>query len=167
MTTLLVVRRGGATGGGADAQLEVHNRQNTVRCIPAEVPFRPARTTPRPVVSGFVHAQIDGEVDGSPRLSTRAGATRCCSLGTWSSRAAPRHGGFAWPSPTPDRAMVTHLPLHCGAEVLLAHMDGDVDRLVIIGLGNEARVPGDRQQRYAEHHPDAGGDIVIRMDDDV
>jgi type VI secretion system secreted protein VgrG len=154
---------------GGQTHLPTHTRQNTVRCIPAETPFRPARVTPRPVVAGFVHAQIDGEVDGSAAPIDKSGRYKV--LLPWdlvgvAGGSASRWIRMAQPHAGPGYGM--HLPLHCGAEVLLAHLDGDVDRPIIIGsVPNEEHVSPVTDRNATQSIIRTRGDIVIRMDDDV
>jgi type VI secretion system secreted protein VgrG len=121
------------TGGdGGDALAEYHC---TFVSIPAEVPFRPLRTTPRPVVQGTIHAIIDAagsgqyaELDDQGCYRVRIPFDRRPDTEPAQASAPVRmiqaYGG---------NGMGMHAPLHKGTEVLLTHVDGDPDRPVIAG----------------------------------
>ncbi|MBI2900914.1 MAG: type VI secretion system tip protein VgrG [Planctomycetes bacterium] len=115
---------------------------NTFTCIPATVPFRPARATPKPKVAGLLNARIDAagegeyaEVDAEGRykvvfpfdLSGRGGGTAT----RWVRMAQPYLGaGFGM-----------HFPLHKGTEVVVAHVNGDPDRPIIVGAVATPKAP--------------------------
>lgn len=102
--------------------------------IPLAVPFRPARVTPKPKIAGFMHAVVDGEVDGAAAPIDEHGRYRL--LLPFDRLAEPGGRASRWVRMTqassgPDYGM--HLPLHIGCEVALIHVDGDPDRPVILG----------------------------------
>jgi len=105
--------------------------------IPASRPFRPARVTPRPRIHGVLHAIIDplpndeiGEfsnLDDKGRYTVRmyfdvAGSTR--EISSKRVRMIQNHAGGHYG---------THYPLKPGIEVMVAFVDGDPDRPVIVG----------------------------------
>jgi type VI secretion system secreted protein VgrG len=112
------------------------------QAIPAKTPFRPARSTPWPSIHGIVHGHIqsDGsgqvaEIDDQGRykvrmpfdLATRPGM----AASRWIRKAQPYAGaGYGM-----------HFPLHKGTEVLIAHLDGDPDRPIIVGAVPHATTP--------------------------
>ena len=102
--------------------------------MPLEVPFRPRRVTPRPRISGFMHAVVDGEVHGAAAPIDEHGRYKL--LLPFDRLAEPGGRASRWvrmsqASSGPDYGM--HLPLHIGCEVALIHVDGDPDRPVILG----------------------------------
>ena len=116
-------------GEGSDAAWE-----NQFSAIPAKTTFRPARVTPRPHISGFRNAIVDGvikgdyaELDDSGRyhlrmLYDRSGRT---DLGaTHPVRMMQPHAGANYGM---------HFPLRPGIEVLVAFVNGDPDRPIIVG----------------------------------
>jgi type VI secretion system secreted protein VgrG len=112
----------GAGGGGGNTY------HCSFRAWPAGRPWRPARTTPVPRISGLVHAVIDGspsavyadpDDDGCYRVKPVYAADGAASMLV---RLATPYAGE-------DHGL--HLPLHAGTEVLIAHVDGDPDRPVI------------------------------------
>ncbi len=102
--------------------------------IPLDVPFRPERVTPWPSIHGVMHAHIDADGSGETaqiddqgrykvRLPFDAMGQKGAKASRWIRMAQPYAGaGYG-----------SHFPLHKGAEVLLAHLDGDPDRPIIVG----------------------------------
>ena len=116
------------TGGGGGYQYE-----NTFTCIPAALPFRPARSTPRPIVQGTQTAVVVGPADAEifPDKYSRvkvqfhwdrqgkhdADSSCWIRVGTpW----AGKHWGMI------------HIP-RIGQEVVVAFEEGDPDRPIIVG----------------------------------
>lgn len=105
--------------------------------IPAARPFRPPRVTPRPRIHGVLHAIVDplpsdeiGEfsnLDDQGRYTVRmyfdvAGSTR--EISSKRVRMIQMHAGGYYGA---------HMPLKPGIEVMVAFVDGDPDRPVIVG----------------------------------
>ena len=102
--------------------------------IPLDVPFRPERITPWPRINGVMHAQIDADtsgdyaaIDSEGRYKVRfpydVTAVKGAKASRWIRMAQPYAGaGYG-----------SHHPLHKGTEVLVAHVDGDPDRPIIMG----------------------------------
>jgi type VI secretion system secreted protein VgrG len=104
------------------------------RAIPLTVPFRPARTAPKPRIDGIMHALVDGDVPGTAAPIDERGRYKVL----FPFDLAGRPGGRAsrWvrlgqPSSGPGYGI--HFPLHIGVEVIVSHVDGDPDRPVILG----------------------------------
>lgn len=121
-----------ADGGGG-------SHRCTFRAWPAARTWRPPRRTPRPSLPGLTSAVVAGpaaspygepDADGCYRVRPMFDADGAES-------AALR---LATPYAGSDHGL--HLPLHRGAEVLLAHLDGDPDRPVIAAaVANPANPP--------------------------
>lgn len=107
---------------------------NELVAIPGTVPFRPARTTPRPRIEGLVYATIDGPNAGTPApideqgrykvifpfdLDSTPGASRTRWIRCAQALTGPGYG--------------IHFPLREGADVVIAHVYGDPDRPLIVG----------------------------------
>jgi type VI secretion system secreted protein VgrG len=107
---------------------------NSFTAIPADVQYRPERTTPWPRISGTLTAKIDAsqsgkyaELDDKGRykviipfdLSGRKDGRASCWMRMLQPYAGDNHG--------------MHFPLHKGAEVLLTFVEGNPDRPVIAG----------------------------------
>ncbi len=108
---------------------------NSFEAIPFSVAFRPARITPKPLAAGLFNAFVDGESDGSRaevdehgrykvRLRYDEGESADGRASEYVRKAEP----YAGPA---DTGM--HFPLLKGTEVVLACVNGDIDRPIIIG----------------------------------
>lgn len=106
---------------------------NAFECIPAGIPYRPARTTPRPTVEGTQTAVVVGN-PGDEIFTDKYGrvkvqfpwdreGNRDANSSCWV-RVATLWGGKQW-------GMI-HLP-RVGQEVVVAFEEGDPDRPIIIG----------------------------------
>ncbi|MDR1922694.1 MAG: type VI secretion system tip protein VgrG [Candidatus Adiutrix sp.] len=150
--------------------------RNNFRAIPAERQFRPPRPEAGPVLPGFMPAKIDAsgsgqyaELDEQGRYKVRLPLDQ-----------SGRGGGkaSAWlrlMQPYAGPGMGFHAPLHKGAEVLLAFLDGDPDRMVIAGAVPNPETPSpvtDADQTQIKldsaagnkiHINDQQGQEVIRM----
>jgi type VI secretion system secreted protein VgrG len=109
---------------------------NTFRAIPDDRAFRPARTTPWPVIHGVMHAKVDASPGSEPYADVD-------ELGRYLVRIpfdedlegrgrASRYVRMAQPYAGGDGSGM-HFPLRKGTEVLLSHVDGDPDRPIIVG----------------------------------
>jgi type VI secretion system secreted protein VgrG len=102
--------------------------------MPFDVAFRPARVTPWPSIHGVLHAHVESDTSGEfaqiddqgrykVRLPFDSGDAKGTQASRWIRMAQPYAGaGYG-----------SHFPLHKGTEVLLAHVDGDPDRPIIVG----------------------------------
>lgn len=133
-------RMGLGTAGAQDQTSYV----NTFRAILAAMPFRPARTTRRPRITGLLGGVIDAwgtggqgyaPIDEQGRYRVRfffdttppGAKPPSCPV-----RMIQNHAGEAYG---------THFPLRVGAEVLVAFHDGDPDRPLIVGAAPNAIKP--------------------------
>ncbi len=123
-------------------QPEAHTRQealgqgryhNTFRCLPADVPFRPGRKTPRPVITGIQTATVSGapgeeiHPDAHGRIKVQFHWDREGGKDDKSScwiRPGQVWGGPAWGG--------LFLP-RVGQEVVIRFLEGDPDRPLITG----------------------------------
>ncbi len=118
--------KGGGEGGGAEYE-------NRFECIPGGLPFRPARTTPRPVIAGTQTAVVVGpageeiESDKYGRVKVqfhwdregRNDANSSCWI-----RVAALNAGKAFGA--------IHIP-RIGTEVVVSFIEGDPDHPIILG----------------------------------
>jgi len=120
--------------------------QNRFTCCPAQVVFRPSRRTPRPkitgVVSGVVQPGPEGELGGRPNIDEDGrylvqfhfdGADYGAQPASQAVRMAQPFVGEG------DNGM--HFPLQRGTEVLVAFIDGNPDRPLIVGAVPNAANP--------------------------
>jgi type VI secretion system VgrG family protein len=124
---------GTAYGGEADRPAYT----NEFRAIPAAVQFRPPRLTPRPRISGVMHANVDAASDGHYADLDEHGRYKVkipFDLSDLKDGKASRYVRMAQPyggQGDAERHYGFHFPLHKGTEVLLTHLDGDPDRPII------------------------------------
>ena len=121
---------------------EVFHYENRFRCLPLEIPFRPARETPRPVVHGTQTAVVVGPpgeeifTDKYGRIKVQFHWDRDGKNDADSScwvRVATPWAGQQWG--------VIHIP-RVGQEVVVAFEEGDPDRPIMVGsVYNAAMMP--------------------------
>jgi type VI secretion system secreted protein VgrG len=126
--------------------------RNSFACIPARVPFRPARATPRPVVQGLQTATVVGP-PGEEILCDRFGRVRVQFH--WDREGAFTEASSCWVrvgSPwAGSRFGLVALP-RVGQEVLVACLEGNPDRPIIVGAAYNSlnmppwELPGNRTQ---------------------
>lgn len=113
---------------------------NRFVCIPFDVPYRPALSTPKPVVDGVLIAFIDGDenstkaqIDEYGRYHVRIVDEESGLSGGNAShlvrKAEPYGGGDQYGQ---------HSTLLVGTEILLAFVNGDPDRPIILGALSNA-----------------------------
>lgn len=124
--------------------------RNTLCAIPMDTPYRAPRTTRWPRIAGVVQAKIDAETVSAAAPIDDQGRYRVVLPFDH----AGRFGGRAsrWirkAEPYAGAAYGTHFTLHAGAEVLLAHLNGDPDRPVIVGAVPNATHPSPVTDTYA------------------
>jgi type VI secretion system secreted protein VgrG len=148
--------------------------QATLRCMPRQVPFRPALATPRPVIAGVQTAQVVGpnaeevHVDDQGRIKLhfhwdRHDQNRDDASSAWVRVSQPWAGnGYG----------VVFLP-RVGHEVLVQFLDGDPERPVVVGrifngehLAPHSLPPAKNISTIrSESTPGGGGFHEIRFDD--
>lgn len=118
---------------GTDDQIGYHN---SFKVVPASQPFRPALSTPRPKIHGFIQGTIagtetgyDAPIDGFGRYKVDLLIDQTASVTTRWTRVAQMTAS----SKDSTESFGMHWPLHVGAEVLVAFAQGDPDRPVIVG----------------------------------
>ncbi|MCJ8502440.1 type VI secretion system Vgr family protein [Desulfatitalea alkaliphila] len=141
--------------------------RNTFTCIPGDVQYRPARTTPKPRIAGTLSAKIDAagsgryaELDANGRYKVILPFDR-----------SGRSGGkaSAWirmMQPYAGEGMGFHAPLHKGTEVLLSFIEADPDRPVICGAVPNAETPSPvRDANQTQIRLVSGSGNVMHMED--
>jgi type VI secretion system secreted protein VgrG len=129
-------------GYRAGDESETLNYENTFRCAPLELPLRPLRRTPRPTIAGVQTATVVGPEDAEifidkygrvkvqfpwDRQGQHDGDSSCW-LRVAQIWAGNRWGAIFWP--------------RIGHEVVVAFLEGDPDRPLIVGsVYNAANMP--------------------------
>ncbi|MBK8258835.1 MAG: type VI secretion system tip protein VgrG [Polyangiaceae bacterium] len=108
--------------------------ENKITAIPSNIPFRPARTTPWPRISGLINAVVDGAIKGDYAELDEVGRYH---LRMVYDRSGKTDLGATHPvrmmQPHAGANYGMHFPLRPGTEVLVGFVNGDPDRPVIIG----------------------------------
>jgi type VI secretion system secreted protein VgrG len=159
-----------ATSGGDD---EEPTYQNDFTCIPAAVPFRPPRLTPRPCVDGPQTAVVTGpsgeeiHTDEFGRIKVRFHWDRSGIKDDKSScwiRVSQGWGGAGWGA--------MHIP-RIGQEVIVSFIEGDPDQPLVTGRVYNGEnpppydLPGAKTQSTIKSNttPGGGGSNEIRFED--
>jgi type VI secretion system secreted protein VgrG len=137
--------------------------------VPKATQWRPPRVTRRPRVEGLIHAKIAGDVQGAPAPIDQEGRYEVivpfdlcepATVGGGKSCRIRKAQAFAGPS------YGDHFPLHVGAEVLLAHVEGDPDRPVIVAAFANADTPTTVVNENAQKSIiKTKGQIIVDLDD--
>jgi type VI secretion system secreted protein VgrG len=117
--------------GGEGGTVRVY--QAAFEAQPFDTPFRPERRTAWPRIHGFVPGHVESDTAGDyaqlddmgrykVKLPFDVSKIQGTGVSRWI-RMAQSYAGASYG---------THHPLHKGAEVLVAHVDGDPDRPVIV-----------------------------------
>ena len=153
--------------GGSGGSAEIVYR-NQFTCIPASVPYRPPRVTPKPRVSGLItaHTETAGgdyaylDEDGSYRAKMnfdRSDATN---------GEATRPIRMNQPYSGPGYGM--HFPLHSGAEILVACLNGDPDRPLAVGTApNPSQKSPSTSQNKSQNVIRTWGKNELSFDDTI
>ncbi len=143
--------------------------QNSFVAIPADVQYRPPRKTPKPKISGALHARIDGEVDSEYAQLDSEGRYKVSLPFDFHNDEHPEGLASArirmmQPYAGENRGM--QFPMAKGTEVLLSFVDGDPDRPIIAGAINTSVAPGPvTADNQTETVIQTGGNNKIRMED--
>lgn len=102
-------------------------------CVPKGVPFRPDRATPWPRIHGVLHAHIDADTAGDYAQIDELGRYKVKMPFDVSGRKGTKSSHWIrLAEPYAGARYGSHHPLHKGTEVLVAHIDGNPDRPVIV-----------------------------------
>lgn len=150
-------------GGGSD----LRPYQTAFTAQPLAVPFRPEQVTPWPRVSGIIHGHVEADtggdyaqIDESGRYKIKlpfdVGAVKGLASSRWV-RMAQSYAGSGYGM---------HFPLHKGTEVLVAHLDGDPDRPMIVGSVPNPHTPSPVTSKNATQSViDTASSIRVEFED--
>lgn len=118
-----------ALGGGGERKMV-----SSFRAILKSTPFRPARVTPRPRVSGVLTGVVESNGEGQYADVDDQGRYRVrFSFDTSGAGEAQASRPLRMMQPHTGAGYGMHFPLRAGAEVLIVCVDGDPDRPIIAG----------------------------------
>ncbi|MGK3988438.1 type VI secretion system tip protein TssI/VgrG [Sorangium sp. So ce136] len=154
--------------GGRGAE-EPQRYANAFRAIPGQNTYRPPRVTPAPRISGVVTGIVDAgsggggstaEIDDQGRYMVRflfdtgpAGGAPSRPVRMLQNHAGANYG--------------THFPLKPGTEVLIAFVNGDPDRPVIVGAAPNPLTPSPvNSANRTTHRIKTQGGIIFDLVDD-
>jgi type VI secretion system secreted protein VgrG len=161
---------GGNPRSGDGVCLDYHNK---FTCIPEGLPFRPARTTPRPRIEGAQTAVVVGPA-GEEIYTDKYGRVKVQF--PWDRQGRRDGDSSCWVRvSTPwagKRWGAVHIP-HIGQEVVVHFLDGDPDRPIIVGSVYNAEqmpplaLPAGKQVSglKTNSYPTSGGSNEITFDD--
>ncbi len=113
-----------------------------LEAVVADVPYRPARSTPWPALSGLEYARIDGEADGDyAQLDNQGRYVVKLMFDENSSPAGGASTRLRLLQPHGGNPEGCHFPLRKGTEVLVGFVDGDPDRPVVVGAVPNPETP--------------------------
>lgn len=108
---------------------------NRIECIRFDVPFRPERVTPKPILAGVFTATVDGAGDGQRAEIDQHGRYKVRHFYDESNSPEGSASEFvrkAQPYAGADDTGM-HFPLLKGTEVVMSYINGDPDRPIIVG----------------------------------
>ncbi len=160
---------------GGDEQGTTYS--NTFRAIPADVQFRPERTTAKPRVTGTTNAFIDSSGTGNYADLDEAGRYLVRLPFVYQAKDVnldlvkakdPGKGSarIRMASPYAGSNHGMHFPLRKNTEVLLSFIDGDPDQPVILGAVPNSEHPDVVNSRnpYENNITTAGGNLFLMGD---
>ena len=115
---------------------------HTFTAIPAQLAFRPERTTPRPHIAGTLPARVTAAENCTYAYIDDMGRYRVklpFDLDEWSPGGESRPVRLAKPYAGPEYGI--HFPLHEGTEVMLSFVQGNPDRPYISGVMHDSSHP--------------------------
>ncbi len=158
-------------GVGLHGDDGVEAYSNRFRAIDATLEYRPPRTTPRPRIHGVtsgVITDLDGNETGELALLDDHGRylTRFLFDSAGSGERRASHP-IRMAQPHAGAGYGFHFPLRPGTEVLIAFVDGDPDRPIIVGAvpNHITPSPVDRSNAHLNRIRTKSG-IVIDLNDD-
>ena len=115
---------------------------HTFTAIPAQLAYRPERTTPRPHIAGTLPARVTAAENCTYAYIDDMGRYRVklpFDLDEWSPGGESRPVRLAKPYAGPEYGI--HFPLHEGTEVMLSFVQGNPDRPYISGVMHDSAHP--------------------------
>lgn len=163
-----VAHRGGEVPGvSGEASATYERYENAFEALPANMQFRPSCRTPWPSVHGIMHGHIAADGDGLYAEMDELGRYRVKL--PFDTSGAQGQASSRWIRMAQSYAGSregTHHPLRKGTEVLVAFIDGDPDRPILVGAVPNLHTQSPttaRNATQAVHHTPSG--MRIEMED--
>lgn len=144
--------------------------ENTFKAVDAALRFRPPRTTPRPRIHGLVTGNIalgSGQPGGLARLDEEGRYVVQLHFDTVAREGEERASHpirMSQPFAGPNHGF--HFPLRPGTEVIVAFLDGDPDRPIIVGsVPNAINRATTTAANAMENRVQTASGIVFKMTD--
>jgi type VI secretion system secreted protein VgrG len=138
---------------------------NDFRAIPAATPFRPPRVAPRPrvdgVLTGIVEAADAASASKHAHLDDRGRYVVRLLFDPTPPGERPASRPLRMAQAHAGASFGIHFPLKPGVEVLVAFVDGDPDRPVIVGAVPNALTPSPVDARNPTLHRIKTGDGIL------
>lgn len=166
---LLILEVEHAASFAAEGSSQPESYRNTFQAISADVRFRPPRVTPRPRITGLVTGMValgsSGKVGGRAQIDDEGRYVVQLHFDTVTHEGEEKASHpirMAQPFAGPNHGM--HFPLRPGAEVVLAFLDGDPDRPIILGSVPNAIAPSATTAKNAsENRIQSASGIVFQF----
>jgi type VI secretion system secreted protein VgrG len=127
-----------ANAAGERARREAVTYENRFRAIPAETPYRPPRVTARPRICGVLHAITQGAPGATSKRVANIDDQGRYTVRFYFDMTPQKDRAVSSPpvrmlQPHAGPGYGFHFPLKPDVEVMVAFVDGDPDRPVIVG----------------------------------
>ncbi len=119
-----------------DDATEEHGYENRFVAIPAEVAFRPPRETPVPRIHGLVTGIVEtsqGELESYAKIDDQGRYTVAFLFDAGGADRTRASAPVRMAQASAGPGYGNHFPLKPGVEVVVAFIDGNVDRPIIVG----------------------------------
>ncbi|MCC7539493.1 MAG: type VI secretion system tip protein VgrG [Deltaproteobacteria bacterium] len=143
--------------------------RNELVLFPFSVPYRPARVTPKPRIDGLVYAIVDGEMRSTAAPVDDQGRYRVFFPFDTNAKAGGRASRWVrMAQPYAGAGYGMHMPLHIGTQVIVAHINGDPDRPVIVGaIPNADTTSPVHSANATQSAIRSHGGILFELEDDA
>jgi type VI secretion system secreted protein VgrG len=164
--TLTRVKHHGDQREGFESDKDKPIYTNSFVCIPGDLVFRPPLASNKPRIHGVITARVDGPDDKYAYLDEegRYHAKLPFDLSDKKDGQASLPVRLSQPYAGPNYG--THFPLHNGNDLILAFIDGDVDRPIALGsIPNPSTASPVNKNNKSESVIKTASGHIIRMDD--
>ncbi len=164
--TVVTVAHKGDQREGFKADTQAMNYVCEFSCIPAATVFRPARVSRRAKVPGVLLARVDGPEGDYAHLDEEGRYHAKLPFDLSDAGKGQASLPIRLNQPYAGPGYGTHFPLHNGNDLVLAFLNGDVDRPIALGaIPNPANASPVTSRNKSESVIKTASGHVFRMDD--